>query len=291
MLNTFRSCPRKAELQFIHHWHSSTPSIHLHAGSAFARGLEVARKAFFDEGAPAEDAIAVGLRALVEAYGNVDCPPDHAKSLERVLGAFEYYFSVWPLESDPARPARLASGRHAIEFSFAIPLDIAHPETGDPILFAGRTDQIVQLENGLFVEDDKTASALGASWARQWELRSQFTAYAWAAQKSGLPVDGVLVRGIAIRKTGYDHAQAITFRAPWEIDRWLRQTHRDVERWISLWRAGEYDYSLGEACLEYGGCMFSEICKRSNPEEWLPAYFQKRIWDPLRRIETPGDPQ
>ena len=39
---------------------------------------------------------------------------------------------------------------------------------------------IVELNNGLFIEDDKTASQLGSKWANQWEMRSQFSGYTWA---------------------------------------------------------------------------------------------------------------
>lgn len=286
MLNTFRSCPRKAELCYIDHWKPTASNVHLHAGSAFARGLEVARRAYFDAQLDAETALAVGLRALISAYGDFDCPPDNAKSLERMCGAFEYYFDVWPLATDSAKPRKMPSGAHAIEFSFAEPIpDVLHPETGDPIIYAGRSDMIVEMESGTFIEDDKTTSYLGRSWADQWELRSQFTGYCWAAEQSGIPVDGVLVRGISILKTRFDHAQHITFRPKWEIERWYKQTCRDLARWIECWRDGYYDYNLGEACNEYGGCAFSQICKHPNPGEWLPAYFTQRKWNPLTRTE------
>ena len=140
--------------------------------------------------------------------------------------------------------------------------------------------------NGLALgEDDKTTSQLGASWPRQWDMRSQFTGYVWGAKRAGIKLDGFLVRGVSILKTKYDHAQHITFRPAWEVDRWYAQTVRDLHRWIECWKAGYYDYSLGEACNDYGGCLFAEICKKPNPEEWLPAYFVQRKWNPLTRTE------
>lgn len=288
ILNAYRSCGRLAQLSYLEHWKPQGISVHLHAGAAFARGLEVARKAFYDHSATEEDAIAVGLRALIEAYGNYECPPDSAKSLERVCGAFEYYLGhAFPLASDGARPRLMPSGKHAIEFSFCEPLPIEHPETGDPILYSGRADAVVELASGIFVLDDKTTSSLGRSWADQWELRSQFSGYAWAAKQAGFPADGVLVRGVSILKTKYDHAQAITYRPQWEIDRWLRQTIRDINAMIQDWSLGDFSYSLGEACNHYGGCTFAAICKKPNPDEWLPAYFERRRWDPLTRTETP----
>jgi len=38
-------------------------------------------------------------------------------------------------------------------------------------------DMIVDFAGGRYGEDDKTTSSLGASWAKQWDMRSQFTGY------------------------------------------------------------------------------------------------------------------
>ena len=286
MLNTFRGCPRKAELSYIEHWKYKGKSVHLHAGAAWAHGLEAIRQGFFDNGQSQDDSIALGVRALLDFYGSFECPPESAKSAERLVEALDYYFEAFPLETDAARPIKLPSGKHAIEFSFAEPLDFTNPETGDPVIYCGRTDFIAELNNGLYIADDKTTSALGSSWYNQWEMRGQFSGYAWAGKKAGFPVDGVLVRGIAILKTKFNHAQHITYRPQWEIDRWYAQTLRDLKRLQDMWERGEYDYNLGETCAEYGGCQFSRVCKSPEPMEWLPAYFERRRWDPLTRTET-----
>ena len=310
ILSTYRACSHKAFRQYMEHWKPSEESVHLIAGGAFAKGLEVARSAFFqgryqrpevsyslegkrhvawhEEACPAGDpalAIAHGTAALIAAYGDFQCPPESAKSLVRTAGALEFYFSAYPLGEDGADPILLPSGNRAIEFSFAEPLDVRHPVTGDPILYTGRSDMICHFAGGNYIEDDKTTSSLGASWPRQWEMRSQFTGYTWAARRNGIEVDGCLIRGVSILKTKYDTLQVITNRAGWEVDRWYDQTCRDVERWISEWKRGYYDHSLDGACTEYGGCAFTTICKSANPESFLPIYFHKRVWDPLLRKE------
>lgn len=302
MLNEFRSCPQSFFRSYIEQWKPKAVSVHLHAGGAFARGLEVARRAYFDEGQPPEDAVAAGLDALIRAYGDYLPPPDSAKSLERTAGAFEYYFSVWPFEVDKAVPVRSpVTGRHAIEFSFVEPLDIAHPETGEPLLYSGKSDAIVRIGNGTFICDEKTTSSLGAAWQNKWEMRSQFTGYCWGAQRRGQQVDGVLVRGVSILKTKYDHAQAITYRPQWEIDRWYRQTLRDIHRMKQLWAqtrisvenerpaAQAWDYNLGEACDQYGGCKYVSACKTPSPYSVLELYFERRHWDPVSHTESAVD--
>ena len=288
LMSHFRACPRAAFLESFLHFKPRTRSVHLHAGGAYARGLEVARLAFYDQGASEQDAIAVGLGALIEAYGDFECPPDSAKSLERMCGAFQFYFDHYPMASDSLKPARLPGGRLGVEFSFAEPLDIEHPETGEPLIYCGRFDMIGDYAGQIFGEDDKTASQLGPSWAKQWDLRSQFTAYTWGARRNGIAMDGFMVRGVSILKTKYDTQQAITYRPTWMIDRWYEQTLRDLQRMIGMWEAGSFDYNLDESCNGYGGCQFRRVCL-AEPEKqmnWLRQDFERRAWDPVTRVET-----
>ena len=285
MLASFRSCPRKFFLQYILHWKPKQESVHLVAGGAFAAGIEAARTAFFVNGASEEDAEGAGAKALIDHYGDFECPADSAKSLERTLGALEFYFLNYPLASDSAKPHTFAGGRRGIEFSFAQPLPYPHPTSGDPILYTGRADMIADFAGGTYVVDEKTASSLGPSWSRQWELRSQFTGYAWAARENGIAADGIIVRGVSILKTKYDTQQAVTNRAPWEVDRWLEQVIHDLTRMQRCWESGWWDYNLDHSCAEYGGCSLAQICKSPDPDTWLSMYFEKRVWDPLSRSE------
>lgn len=287
LIAAFRSCPQKSFLEFIHHWKSREPSVHLHAGAAYAKGLEVARTEYYINGAHPDDAVAAGLSALLTAYGDFDCPADSAKSAERTAGALEFYFSHYPLGSDPAIPMTLPGGKRGIEFSFLEPLDFLHPETNEPLLFSGRFDMMVDFENLQLGEDDKTASQLGASWSRQWDLRSQFTGYTWGAGKAGIRLDGFLVRGVSILKTKYDTLQAITYRPQWQIDRWYGQLLRDIKRMTECWESGMWDWNLDHACAEYGGCQFRQVCQMPDPSQLLRMHFQRRKWDPVARTETP----
>lgn len=285
VLGTFRSCPQKFMRQYLEHWKPKAQSVHLVAGGAFASGIEAARKSFYLSAAPAADAEADGLAALIRHYGDFECPSDSPKSLERMCGALEFYFSQYPLGADGADPITLPNGQRGIEFSFAEPLPVNHPITGAPILYTGRSDMIAHRAGGIYIYDEKTTSSLGAQWGRQWEMRSQFTGYAWAALKQGITTHGAIVRGVSILKTKYDTLEIPTYRTGYEIDRWEGQVVRDLQRMIRMWEEGYWDYSLDGACNEYGGCTFTRVCKSSDPETWLPMYFEPRVWDPLARRE------
>ena len=282
----FKSCPQKAKLEFIDHWKLRDQSVHLHAGAAYATGIEKARVAYYIDGKSPDESLQIGLHALLTAYGNFECPPESPKSAERTAGALEYYFSQYRLGEDRAIPMTLPGVKRGIEFSFLEPLDIAHPETGEPILYSGRMDMMVEYEGMHLGEDDKTTSQLGASWPRQWDLRSQFTGYVWGAARAGIKLDGFLVRGVSILKTKYDTLQAITYRPQWLIDRWYEQLIRDINKMIQAWESGYWDWNLDHACAEYGGCPFKSVCQMREPMQLLTQQFQRRRWDPVQRTET-----
>lgn len=285
MMNDWRSCQTLYFRAHGEEWKPQGTNVHLHAGAAFAHGLEATRRAYYEQAKDKETAVALGIGALLHAYGDFVCPEGVAKTAERMAGALEYYFSAWPLD-EGAIPTTMPSGKRAIEFSFAQPLPFNNPDTGEPIIYAGRSDMICDFAGGVYIEDDKTTSQLGASWPKQWEMRAQFTGYCWAARESGIKVNGCLIRGVSILKTKYDHAQSITNRPDWEVDRWLAQTLRDLTAMEHAYKTGVWNFSLGEACQSYGGCDFTQVCKSPNPREWLPMYFERRHWDPLERTET-----
>lgn len=288
LMSSFTSCPYKCKLEYFNHWKPKTPNIHLHAGGAYAHGMEAARKAFYVDERPSAEAVAVGLKALIEFYGDFECPPESAKSLERMCGAFEFYFSQYPLDMDKAVPIHLPDGTRGIEFSFAEPIDVDHPVTGDPLLYVGRLDSLNDFAGGKYGLDDKTTSALGASWPRQWDLRRQFTGYTWGAGRANIKLDGFIIRGISILKTKYDTLQPITYRQAWMIDQWYEQTLRDIRRMIKMWEEGYWDVALDDACNSYGGCTFRQICQ-TEPENrinWLQTNYERRRWDPVVRSET-----
>jgi PD-(D/E)XK nuclease superfamily len=325
MLGTYKSCARKFYLTYLEHLKAKEPNVHLHAGKSFASGIEAARRAYYeglysrpfliteDDGkggnvkgkmhehweqgplADSETAVGEGLGVLLREYGNFSCPPESAKSLERMAGALEFYYTSYPLEHDSAIPIQMPGGKRGIEFSFSLPLPIRHPDSGDPLLYCGRMDAITSFASGVFVTDEKTATSLGPSWARQWDLRSQFTGYCWALREHGVKCDGVLVRGVSILKTKYDTQQAISYRPDWQIDRWyanmLTVVQRLVDEYLVLKSAGVlsenlFEHNLDDACTSYGNCGFYDACRSEDPTTWLVTNFARKLWNPLLRTET-----
>lgn len=286
MMASYKSCQQLFNLTYLSEWKPKEQSVHLHAGAAFARGLEVARTAFFVNQASSEDAVAEGLGALLTAYGGFECPADSAKSAERMAGAFEFYFQNYPLTMEDSVPILLPGGKRAIEFSFAHPLPINHPTTGNPILYVGRMDAVIGYAGGVYICDEKTTTQLGASWSRQWDLRAQFTGYAWGCREAGIRVDGAIVRGVSILKTKYDTQQAISYRPAWQIERWYTELIEWIDEIKARWLSGRFRSNLDHSCAEYGGCGFRQACCSEDSAPWLETYFEKRHWNPLLRTEV-----
>ena len=285
MMGTLKACPQLFKKIYIDQWKTKGLSIHLHAGASFARGVEVARTRFYVSGDSAEDAVAWGLGALLEAYGDFDAQ-DEAKDLVRMAGALVYYFDMYPLNHETAYPILLPGGRRAIEFNFAHPLPIRHPITGQPILYCGRMDAILSFAGDVFIFDEKTTSYLGATWSQKWDLRAQFTGYCWGCREAGMRVAGAVVRGVSILKTKYETQEAICYRPEWQVDRWYGELLEWIAEAIRWWETGRFKYNLDESCTSYGGCGFAIACKSQDETPWLETYFERRHWDPITRLET-----
>jgi hypothetical protein len=170
----------------------------------------------------------------------------------------------------------------AVEFSFALPIGINHPQTGEPLLYCGRFDMLGIHNNTLYAVDEKTTARLGATWQGQWDLRSQFTGYCWAAKEYGYPVAGAIVRGMSLLKNDFGFAEVITYRPDHLIERWLETTRYYINLMILAWQSKQFIHNLDGACTAYGGCPFKkEACDKKNPDEWLETNFVVRKWVPI----------
>lgn len=294
MRSAFVSCPRSFYWQYLRSLRRPGTNIHLVFGGALARSLEVARKTFYSETSPlvgsAEGAELAGAEALIEAWGDAplgdDTDPMQRKTLRTCLSAFQAYLDEYPLDSSPIRPF-MVNGEPMVECSFAIPLNVAHPQTGEPILYCGRFDMIGVFNDALFVVDEKTTSMMGASWEKQFYTRAQMTGYCHGASLWGVSVAGCIIRGIGIYKAPptIRFSQPIVYRPQWQIDEWRAQIERDVRRMVAAWGENYYDQNLDHSCGAYGGCGYLDLCTSDKPESWLDDYIVSP-WDPMRIAEA-----
>jgi len=294
MRGAWATCPRKFYWQYIRNLRPKGGSVHLIAGGAFARGCEVTRKSYYDKNLSPDEALLAGATAALEAYGSFEptatpkIPSNaHPKRLERVLEGLAWYFTRYPFHTDAIQPIKMPDGTHKVEFTFAIPLDIRHPVTGNPIIYAGRNDMLAQHSSGiLLVHDDKTVSQLGPTWSSQWSLRAQLDGYVWAARQLDFPCEGANVRGLAFYKNDFGTAESLQLRTKWQLARWYDQTMRNIKAMIAAWQSGQWDYDLDSACSSYGGCAYQKLCSVENPDDWVEGDYEVSVWNPLEHKST-----
>ena len=285
------SCERQFYLEYVRGLRPKVPNIHLAAGSAFAKGVETFRLAFYTDEVDSVEAYAAAWSAAIAEWGDFPDDPEHPKALHRVLEALWCYFFEWyPPHTDLVQPYRDVGGFPAIEINFSLPLpDCYHPDTAEPIFYVGRLDMLGMHNGAPFVVDEKTTSQLGTTWTRNWELRSQFTGYCWAVEQIlKVRPAGAIVRGVGFLKTQQTTAEVITLREPWLTEQWLTRTVRVVQRIINTYMDDRLNTNntflpdLDTACTAYGGCRFFTLCTKADPTPWLDEYHVDR-WDPLAR--------
>lgn len=298
MRSAWSACPTQWYYGYLLSLRKAAVSVHLHFGGAIARGLEITRRAYWQDGLDEINSVSAGLKALIEFWGDFELPGEIAesragvKTLEACMDAFISYWEEFPLGSDQIEPLMI-DGEPMVEKSFALPVpDTAHPVTGEPILYAGRFDLLARLNHAIFVVDEKTAGSLGSMWRSNWRLRGQLTGYCWGGRSFGLDIAGCIVRGLGILKGSITFEQAILTRPQWMVDDWLRQLSRDINRAASMWRSARdlfadaphraFDRALDSACSAYGGCGFASLCEAESPVPWYSEYIVRR-WDPLNR--------
>lgn len=293
MMSAFRACPRKFQYEFCFGLRPARVSIDLHAGACFASALEYLYKLVHEDGIPTDKALLRAYGIFLKQWGDFEIIKDTPKTRERVWEATESYVATYSPYTDHVQPAKLP-GQPSYEFSFGIPLtdpDFPLHPSGSPFIYSGRFDMLGSWNGKLVVRDEKTTTSIGAMWAEQWDLRSQFMGYCWACQQSGLDVDTVVVRGVGILKTKITQVEAIKLYPRHMIERWYEQLRRDLHRLRKMWDEGYFDYNLADACSSYGGCSFRDPCLSPVPERWFGNYVVRR-WNPLIKnpIADEGQP-
>ncbi len=300
MMATFRSCHRKYFHEFLHHRAKFETSPDLHAGGAFAASIETVRKAYYEEHKQLSVALEDGFLTMAKFWGDYEPPQkkikregefvltDHVKNFVNMYSALEFYFmEAYPPAEDFLKPYwGKDSNVSPFEYTFCIPIpEVLHPQTGEPLLYAGRFDMIGAYNNAIFVVDEKTTGTFGLNWESQWEMRGQFIGYTWALRKTGIFCQGAVIRGIEILKTKFNFRESQQFYADWQIERWYKQLVRDLQKLVDCWNEGYWDFDYADGCTAFWGCDFMLLCTAEVESDWYGDY-RERHWNPLELDPT-----
>jgi len=259
-------------------------SIHLHAGGAFAHFVQITREQFYKEHKTLQQSMLIAMREFINFWGDYEAPENSYKSFENTLAAAFDYFRVYNPASDHIQPLIKSNGDPAVEFTFGIPIPIAHPVTGQPIIYAGRCDMLGLLNGRMkVIVDEKTTYTFTESWAKNFAMRGQFLGYTWSAQQFGEAIRGAIIRGIGIQQKDIKHQEAMLTFPQWQIDRWYVEMLQKVQYLKVCWEKNEWPVNYGDICSSYGGCAMMDLCTSQNPEVWFDT-FAVRPWNPLDPI-------
>jgi hypothetical protein len=297
MLASWRSCRRKYFWSIVNQLYPKGKSIHLCAGAAIAAGLEAVRRLVFTYANPEEltqdDFLIEAFEPFRREWGYWLEPEDAYKSFTNTFSALASYLREFDPRHDVVQPYRRPDGTPAIEYTFAVPTGVSHPNGGE-FLFTGRFDLLGLYNDIPCILDEKSTGSIGINWMEQWDLRGQFMGYCWALQQQGFPTADAIVRGISIQKTMYRSATAMVHFNPFMLDRWYRQMIRDLQEMSRAYiefLSGEptqlraedsYPYNFADACSSYGGCAYSPLCRAAHPERFFTSY-DRYLWDPLAK--------
>lgn len=292
MLMEFDSCQMSGFRKYIQHLTKGAESTDLIAGAAFAKGMEIARKSYYNDRLTEDQAVALGREALQDAYGDHIPYPGSKKTSDNMGFALEQYFMAYPMFIDQVQPAKLENGEYAIEYSFAHELPIEHPDLpGQNIIITGRADMLGTYANRLWVVDEKTTgSYFSKDWAAQWDTRGQFTTYCWGLKKDSIKVAGAYIRGISMAGNGIKFAECQTNRSDFETETWEFQMLAKVQAIVDKYRAWKQNgdhpnrYFFGawnESCNKYfKSCQFKDACRTRTSEQFLAGEYSQYIWLP-----------
>lgn len=285
MRERFSTCARKTYYETILGLQpkGDDENPHLKFGAAYAKAMETYRREWYTHG-DFDTAVAEGLRALIVSYGEYVPPAGEKKTFDRLLAAYIEALVQYPPGKDAMVPVQGTLGA-AVEFSFVFETGVLHPVTREPILVAGRFDQLVDFTGAIFVFDDKTTKQMGPLWKKQWELRSQFTCYTVGANVHGYKVAGAIIRGTAVLVNEIRMAEALVYRPQWMVDRWKARLQYDVQRMVDMWNSGYWPHEGEEsgACTTYGVCPYHMLCSTPQPEAYYDTFYAQKRWDSIRR--------
>lgn len=288
IITQFKACPRQMWFNHIRRVQRPVMSVHLVAGNAFAMAVERARRLWYEQ--DERDPLRIRTEALrtlwqnypegvpIETRHKAKSPVVLAEGLIRYLDHFDFV-------DDNIRPVVLPSGRAGIEFTFAVPLPIKNPQTGDPILYGGRLDMLAETvgTKTIWASDDKTTGLYGPNWSNDWNMRYQFLGYMWGCAEYGVPVAGMLVRGLHLTLSEMRVINDTKLFPRFKVERWHEQMLRDVQDIVRAWETNVWGYDFSSACTSYGGCQFVAACDHPDHEQAIiNERYVPNEWTPLR---------
>lgn len=200
-----------------------------------------------------------------------------------------------------------------VELSFAIPLYTHVTAQGRkiPVIYTGRIDLPVKMNDAVVIIDHKTTSMLGSQFSTGMALSAQQRGYCWAFnQLTGLPVSGYTVNAIRVKEPPmYLIDPTSKRRGSSTIEQWwnesfVRENYTiragDLDEWKNnvihlveeLFHHLETNYMPMKTawCNKFGQCQYFDVCTLPREDRGVmlsSGLYLDNIWDPLKDAVAP----
>lgn len=292
-LSTQAECARKFQWQYRERLRSREPNAPLHAGSALHEALNYIYTEAWDFGAASE--------LLADAWGSFRTPPN-SKHGYLTLGHLQVVLANY-MEEREAQPTALEESGAATQLAEeALVFDWVNSD-GEVERIGGKPDLPRELSGRRYIVDHKASTIwVNSYWALKFKLGFQFRIYCAALkQLTGIRYEGAYVNGIYMGKHAADGPEKWIKRqsAPNSLFGPYHYSDEELDEawaWAStLLDAREVYEARGfwppneQACGNYGGCEFIDLCSRPPKIRAALAAAQFEKWTPTGVLESGAD--
>jgi hypothetical protein len=284
-MGALKKCPQFYKYTIIDGYAPRAESVHLVFGLHYHAALEQYYR-LAAKGEAHEPALAQVVRTALERTWNqaLQRPwtSDHKqKNRETLLRSIVWYLDQF--QHDPMTTVILANGQPAVELTFKFTTSYT-AMTGEPILWCGHLDRLVEFNGDYYTQDHKTTtSAVDERFFSKFSPDNQFSGYIYAGKVIyNTPLKGIIVNGVQIGVNFSRFARQIIMRHDAVLDEWYDNLGHYLKQAESY--AINNHWPMNElSCGNYGGCAFRDVCSKppSIRPTWLKADFTRRVWDPL----------
>lgn len=314
-LSTYLECPRKFFFQYVLHFRSSRPSIHLVFGSCWHYGLEetyrrIASGSAMDTNMDAEFARDISVKAFNKLWsleGEPHFDPDlvYPKAPGRAADMYNKYWKEY-LDEDSQKKII------GVEIPFTISLGImddffgstdeADDDEDDDSLpdYIGRMDLVFEAPDGsLEIVDHKTASSINAVTPISFQASMQTDGYLTAGHMFFDKIPSMTYSVALCQKTRIAFERFTFQKRMSALDRFLLDlaSHcESIQEDLALYEIEKAETSRkhvmrcfrrksGYACtMFFSACPYFDLCQnRNNPATWHnnpPQGYSVNEWDP-----------
>lgn len=295
-LNTYLECPRKFFFQYVLHFRSSRPSIHLVFGSCWHYGLEEAyreiNRGYCHSASDLRDVSIKAFDKLWSLEGEPHFDPDlvYPKAPGRAADMYDKYWKKYLNEDSEKKII-------GVEVPFTINLGLINDTLPD---YIGRMDLVFEYKDGsIEIVDHKTASSINAVTPVSFQASMQTDGYLVAGHMFFDKIPSMTYSVALCQKTKIAFERFTFQKRMSALDRFLLDiaAHAEaIQEDLMLFDLEKeftdrlhvmrcFRRKAGYACTQFfSACPYFDLCQnRNNPSTWAehtPQGYSVNEWDP-----------